>query len=65
MDDNEYTITMQLNVKDKTLEYYVNHKHQGIAFDNIDFNEKVYNMAVSIVTTREKCTIELLEKFYY
>ena len=48
-------IKMILNIKDKTLQYHINDKNQGIAFDDIDFSgNKIYNMAVMVYTSSVK-----------
>ena len=45
---------MQLNVKNKTLQYWVNDKDQGIAFQNIDFSDNIkYNLAISAYGYRD------------
>ena len=47
----------------KTLSYYVNDKFQGIAFSDIDFNDKKYNMAVYVCSMEDEpeCVINLLD----
>ena len=46
-DVNNTVITMELNVKDKTLKYYINGTDQAIPFEDIRFEkDTVYNMAI-------------------
>ena len=40
---------------------YVNDKYQGIAFNNIDFNEKTYHMAVYLNIYTGICVVQLLD----
>ena len=49
-------IEMRLNMKDRTLQYYINSKHQKIYFSDIQFDkDTVYNLAVCI----DRADIEL------
>ena len=43
--DND-EIKMEVNTTTKTLRYFVNGEDQGIAFENIDFETRQYNMFV-------------------
>ena len=60
-DDQKYIIKMILNVPNKTLEYYVDNESEGIAFDNIDFNDKEYNMAVYTNRSDKESVVQLLD----
>lgn len=57
-------VTMELDVENETLKYYVNSKDQGVAFKNIHFDEnKKYFMAVSCNITRiELITFDAIYK---
>ena len=54
--DNEYgkqcksgdIVKMEVNILNKTITFYINDKCYGIAYKNIDFENKTYNMAVSM-----------------
>ena len=52
-------VIMELNVFDKTLGYYINNKYFGIAFDNIDFKNRYYNIGVMFVAAEN--SIQLTE----
>eukprot|EP01084_Bolivina_argentea_P178437 308462_1 len=60
-------IKLQLNTKLKTLKYYINDNnnirfkdgHKEIMFDTIDFNDKVYNLAINVTTDSEDCQAKL------
>ena len=58
-------IKMVLNTKHKTLEFYVDGEYQGIAFENIQFDQDInYYLAVSMCTTNTDevaCVMELIE----
>ena len=43
-------VKMEVNTKEKTIEYWVNGKSQGVAFKNVDFDDCVYYFAVSLCT---------------
>eukprot|EP01084_Bolivina_argentea_P209773 357244_1 len=45
-------VIMQLNAKKKTLKYYLNGIDKGIAFENIEFKDTQYHMAVCISRNR-------------
>ena len=47
--DTESEVKMELNMRNRTLKYYVNDTDQGIAFDNICFqNDEQYTMVVCL-----------------
>ena len=55
---DEATVMMELNLKDKTLKYYINDIDQGVAFTNIYFDQDtIYNMAVYV----NSVNIELID----
>ena len=55
--NNDNYITMELNVTNKTLKYYINNVDEGIAFSNIHFDyDTKYNMAVYL----DRLTVELV-----
>ena len=57
--DTESQVKMELNMDDKTLKYYVNGKDQGIAFQNICFeNDEKYSMCISL---DEPMSVRLLD----
>lgn len=43
-------VRMEVNTKDKTIEYWINGKSQGVAFENVDFDDCEYYFAVSLCT---------------
>ena len=49
---------MEINVKEKTLGYYVDNEYQGIAFDNIDFKTNQFVMAIFMMCYT-KSTVKL------
>ena len=55
-------IKMELDVNKKTLRYFVKDQDQGIAFDNIDFNNgNIYHMAVYLMQHQTKIKLERFE----
>ena len=57
------TVTMKLNIKDKTLKYYIDDIDQGIMLTNIYFDQDtIYNMAVYIsYISPASVTVELID----
>lgn len=53
-------VGMEIDIKNKTLKYYLNGKDQGVALNDIDFEEKEYYLAI---TLDEKADVKLLD-FY-
>ena len=51
-------VGMEIDIKNKTLRYYLNDEDQGIALDDIDFKEKEYYLAI---TLDEKAHVKLLD----
>ena len=57
--DKDNQVKMELNMDDKTLKYYVNGEDQGIAFDNICFdNDQHYSMCISL---DEPMSVQLID----
>ena len=57
---NNDIIKMELNTKDKTLKYYINDKDQGIAFKNIAFKNKIFNLAIGFLS-RSTESVQLID----
>ena len=55
--DKQCEVTMELNMKDKTLKYNVDGKDQGVPFKDVFLrNDEVYSMCISL---DEEMAIEL------
>merc|ERR1712154_355321 len=55
---NHDVIGVQLNLKDKNIEFFCNGKSQGVAYNNIGIGEDIsYKLAVFIFQENDKVTI--------
>ena len=68
IDDSDYwqkcdLIKMELNTKNKTIKYYKNWENEGIGFKNIDFGNKICNLAISIGDEESIKLIDFEQKF--
>ena len=52
-------VKMEVDAMNKTLSFYINDEYQGIAVQNIDFENKKYNMAIYLYDNRNE--IELMD----
>ena len=59
------TIKMELNTNKKTLKFYVNNVDQGIAFDEVDFeNNTKYNMAIFLYQKNDSIQLIDFQQIY-